>query len=220
MIRKTVKFLVFFLLPLLLAMILLLSFSSYWMYSRFNTEVPVAELTFTPFSENIYIAELRTGDFCLPEEFPVYGDQWQLDASFLKWQGPAVLLGFESLYRLERLSGRYSDINEQNTREKLSHNLKPEVWFDFFESRLLNAAEWLVDTQYGSSVYHDIETGKKYIVYKTEDALIVKQKPRQDANRENDILTIEISHACGKEPDFADRLAARINRLALHYLEW
>jgi len=199
-------------------LLVLLSFSSYWIYSRFNAEQPVAELTFKYFDKDVYIAELRSGDFCWPEEFPIYGDQWQLDASFLKWKGAGVVLGFDSLYRLERLSGRYSNIRDQNTLNKLSHDLRPDVWFDLFESGLLKTDHWLVDTQFGSSVYLDIDTGKKYIVYKTEDALIVKQKPREIAAKNQDMLTIEISRACGTEPDFMDRLARVINRLAIRYI--
>jgi len=32
------------------------------------------------------------------------------------------------------------------------------------------------------------------------------------------MLTIEISRACGTEPDFMDRLARVINRLAIRYI--
>lgn len=217
MLRKLFKFLLLVCIPLLVLLLALLSFSSYWLYDRFNAEHPVAQLEFRPFDDDVYIAVLRTGDLCLPEEFPVYGDQWQLDASFLKWKGPAVALGFESVYRLDRLSGRYSDVAEQNTRRKLSHNLQPDIWFDPFESTLLNAGNWLVDTQYGSSVYHDIDTSKQYIIYKTEDALITRSRDRPEPVAGN-TLSIRISRACAGEPGFMDKLARYINQLAMQYL--
>jgi hypothetical protein len=217
MLRRLLKFILVIGFPFVLVLVALLSFSSYWLYDRFNIEQPVAELEFKAFADDVYIAVLRSGDFCFPEEFPVYGDQWQLDASFLKWKGPAVTLGFESLYRLDRLSGRYTDVREQNTRRKLSHDLRPELWFDPFESALLNAGHWLVDTQYGSSVYHDIDTGKKYIIYKTEDALIVKTR-EQPATRDDGMLSIQISRACAQAPGWTDQLATWINSLAMQYL--
>ncbi len=217
---RLVRFLIFGVIPLLVILLVLLGFSSYWTYSRFNTEVPVAELKFSRFGEDVYIAELRSGDFCFPEEFPLYGDQWQLDAAFLKWKGPGVMLGLESVYRLDRLSGRYADIREQNSRQRLSHDLRPEAWFDLFESRLLQYGDWLLDTQYGSSVFMNIDIRQRYIVYKTEDALIVKQQPLQDGRQDGNMLTIEISRACGNQPDRLSQATALINRLALRYLSW
>ncbi|MCG8325688.1 MAG: hypothetical protein MI673_09230 [Thiotrichales bacterium] len=220
MTRKLIGIVLYFAVPLFIVMLIVLSLSSYWMYSRFNIEKPIAELVFRPFDESVYIAEVRTGDFCFPQEFPVYGDQWQLDAGFLKWKGAGVMLGFESLYRLDRLSGRYSDINEQNTRRTRSHDLRPEVWFDPFESGLLNQGHWLIDTRFGSSVYLDIDTAKKYIVYKTEDALIVKQTPGKSAIEGQNLLDIEISRACGNDPGIMDKLAREINRLAVRYVRF
>ena len=35
------------------------------------------------------------------------GDLWQLDLNLLRWKSLAELIGLESGYRLERLSGRY-----------------------------------------------------------------------------------------------------------------
>ncbi len=219
MFRRLLKWTVFIFLPLGIGLLVLLASTSYWLYHRFNTETPVAELAFKPFSRDVYIAELRTGDFCIPEEFPIYGDQWQLDAQFLKWKGPGVLIGLQSLYQLDRLSGRYADTQRQNTEKKVSYDLQPEVWFDLFQSGLLNKQHWLVDTQFGSSVYLDIDISKTYIVYKTEDALIVKQTPRNFDRVNDSLLTIQINRACASEPHWTETIANRLNVLALEYLQ-
>lgn len=217
--RRLLRFLLFVVIPLLLVGLFLTSMSSYWMFHRFNSEQAIAELTFKPFARDVYIAELRTGDFCLAEEFPVYGDQWQLDAQFLKWKDPGVLIGLQSLYQLDRLSGRYADTNQQNTEHKQSHDLQAEVWFDLFESGLLKKDHWLVDTTYGSSVYMDIDITKTYVVLKTEDALIVKQKPRNFDRENNSIITIQINRACAKEPHWTEYFANQLNNLALQHLQ-
>lgn len=48
------------------------------------------------------------------------GDLWQLDARLFKWKGLAALIGLEPGYRLDRLSGRYLAIEQQ----QLAHNIK------------------------------------------------------------------------------------------------
>jgi hypothetical protein len=55
------------------------------------------------------------------------GDLWQLDARLLQWKGLAHLIGLQSGYRLEKLSGRYLSIEQQNlaqlTRVELARSL-------------------------------------------------------------------------------------------------
>ncbi|WP_313026421.1 hypothetical protein [Pseudomonas lopnurensis] len=42
------------------------------------------------------------------------GDLWQLDLHVLRWKNLAELIGLESGYRLERLSGRYLAVEQQD----------------------------------------------------------------------------------------------------------
>ncbi|EWC40411.1 hypothetical protein [Stutzerimonas stutzeri] len=42
------------------------------------------------------------------------GDLWQLDLRLLRWKSLAELIGLEPGYRLERLSGRYLAVEQQN----------------------------------------------------------------------------------------------------------
>ena len=65
--------------------------------------------------EQSYLARLRTGDFCSEEIYAVLGDQWRLDAQFLKWHYWASLVGLKSYYRLERLEGRYRSVADMRT---------------------------------------------------------------------------------------------------------
>ena len=80
-------------------------------YDRLTHESKIAEISFREigpqhfgaivlFKNNTKILDLR-------------GDEWQIDARVLKWRGMAVLIGFDTLYRLDRLSGRYRDITQR-----------------------------------------------------------------------------------------------------------
>ncbi|MWV12479.1 hypothetical protein F3I62_10280 [Pseudomonas sp. R-28-1W-6] len=43
------------------------------------------------------------------------GDLWQLDARLLRWKGLAALIGLQPGYRLEKLSGRFLAIEQQES---------------------------------------------------------------------------------------------------------
>ena len=92
------------------AIVLLLLAFNFNTFHRLTAEEPIAELRFTRVGQQAYEVVLRYGDFCKPETYRLYGDQWRLDAEFLKWRPWANLLGFDAMYRIERLGGRYLDI--------------------------------------------------------------------------------------------------------------
>ena len=216
---KTLKVFKWLVLLPTITLVVLVLVAPFYIYDRFNAEHPVAKLAFVHLSDQQYLAVLRTGDFCKKENFKIYGDQWQLDASFLRWKGLAVSLGFESMYRLDRLTGRYRSTDEQNSKPIVAYDIAPKVWFDLFadsQGKLL--PEFLVDARFGSSVYLDIDPTLLFTVYRTEDALIAKSQTRPKTAVEDGMATIEINNACLKEPQFFAILAKKINQLAIQWL--
>lgn len=190
-----------------------------YVYERFNQEQAIAKIEFTQQSDQMFLAHVYKGEFCFKEDFPISGDQIQLDASFLKWKGWAVLLGFESLYRLDRLSGRYSKIEDQRTRALSNHDLAAEVVFDvFIDSGLDGESSWMVDSQYGSSVYIDIRPDLIYKIYKTEDGLVAKSEPKPGLQRQDGVLMINIENPCAKMENSVGPLLKKINDTVLKIL--
>ena len=101
-----------------------------------------------------------------PKQYVLYGDQWQIDARVVRWKLPALMAGVPPLYRLERLSGRYSDVAREATGTRSVHALDdwpaPDLgslkqsfpnWFPF------------VDVQFGSAAYMPLFDGAKYQVF-------------------------------------------------------
>ncbi|MGQ0657595.1 MAG: hypothetical protein ACT4NU_05795 [Chromatiales bacterium] len=196
----------------------LLLIAPFHVYGRFNAERPIAELWFEPRGHQSYVAHVATGDTCSYQSYGISGDQWQLDASFLKWKGITALLGLESRYRLDRLSGRYSDVKKQNLSKPRSHDLAPDLLIDLFPSKRVSGAPGLfVDTIYGSSVYLDIDTTKRYRVYKTEDALIARAVERPATTSSGGPLTVVIDKACGEKAGIVERLLRYLNNLVVKY---
>jgi len=100
--------------------------------------------------------------------FEIRGDEWRLEARVIKYKPWATVLGLDSQYRLDRFSGRYSDTQEEATRERSVYDMRPErrTGIDF-----LNTAETvaeylpLVDIpDYGQGVYMPMADGARYQV--------------------------------------------------------
>ena len=197
----------------LIALGILLVLTPFYVYEVFNQEFPIARLEFTRTGDLDYMARLSRGDFCTVERYPVRGDQFQLDAGFVKWKGPAVLLGFRPRYRLDRLAGRYGDTTLQNTRPASAHDLAPDMLFDFFSENARQSVDgWLIDTSYGSSVYYPIDPALRYTVYATEDGLVLRSVPIQEFTRDNGNLVIEITQGCGETGTTAREFFLRLNK--------
>jgi len=194
------------------AFVLLLVVSIYG-FSALTDETLIAELEFEPSGEQSYLAYLRTGDFCTDEIYAVLGDQWRLDAQFLKWHYWASLLGFKSRYRLERLEGRYRDVAEQNLKPTLAHGLAPPSAIDIGNlTGRLGRLNFLADASYGSSTYHDIDTSLTYLVYKSPTAVFTRSRPKLSRQSAGEVLSVEVRRGCGTAPGAFTRFAGWVNR--------
>ena len=78
------------------AVSLVLLTATVYTYDRLSAETLIAELRFDAMGERQYLAQLRTGDRCSERTFVVLGDQWRVDAQFLKWKYWALLFGLDS----------------------------------------------------------------------------------------------------------------------------
>ena len=152
------------------ALSIVLLTATIYTYDRLTAETLIAELRFDATGERQYVAHLRTGDRCDERTFPVLGDQWRVDAEFLKWKYWALLLGLDSQYRLDRLEGRYRSAAEQNSQPNVAHDLSERTAVDLVAlAESLGSWNFLLDATYGSSTYQDIDVDNVYYVYRTHD---------------------------------------------------
>ncbi len=84
-------------------------------YARLTHERPVAEIVFEQRGEQTFNATLTQVPNGEIQMFVLSGDEWQLDARVLKWKGWANLFGLDAQYRLERVSGRYRNIDQERS---------------------------------------------------------------------------------------------------------
>ncbi len=206
MIRRTLLFPLTSLGLVAILVLLLVRYNQYTLLSL-PDESPIAELHFGKSGTQQYEASIAYGDFCHPEKYQLYGNQWRLDAQFLKWHSWANLLGFDSMYRIERLGGRYLDVQNENARQHLSYTLYEEGGIDLPEILHGYGGRFSpVDTLFGSSVYDDMQEGFLYRVYRAQSGLLVRKSALLDATSPGAGLTIEINKACGAQPGWFSRL--------------
>ena len=187
---------------------LVLLSASVYTYTSLTSESLVAELRFNLIGEREYLARLRTGDFCEEEQFQVMGDQWRLDAEFIKWKYWALALGLDSQYRLDRFEGRYRLTSEQNSEPSHAYDLKKDTVLDMGElSKALGFFNFLVDTTYGSSTYNNIDTESVFYIYRTQTGLITRSKMDALPQRGQAGLVVQVTRPCGGAPGYWQRFS-------------
>ncbi len=144
-------------------------------YARLTFERPVAEIVFQqrgPQSFNATLTQVPNGEI---QMFVLAGDEWQLDARVLKWKGWANLFGLDAQYRLERVSGRYRDIEQERTAERTVYPLAENPGLDLWQITLDNPSRLpFVDAVYGNAAYMPMSDGARYEVSITQTGLIAR----------------------------------------------
>ncbi len=157
---------------------LLMAFS-YYSYGRLTSEQVISSVQFRQTAADEYEARLMIrGE--RDRIFSLRGDEWQLDARLISWKPPVTILGLDPIYRLERLSGRFSDIERERTEVRTVHALAPDSYLDIWAvARKFPLLTPGVDAQYGSATYVPMSDGARFEVSLSRDA--VKARPVNDA---------------------------------------
>jgi hypothetical protein len=103
------------------------------------------------------------------------GDEWQVDARIVKWKPLANIVGFDAAYRLERISGRYTEIADERSAPHTVYPLSQESRLDVW-SLIRRISSWVpwIDALYGSAVYVPMADGASFAVMVTQSGLIVR----------------------------------------------
>jgi len=164
----------------LLLIIILLIFSNLNTYQRLIYENDIAEVLIRKLARQKYqlvlIYPQGSEQVNEPEYYSLYGDEWQLDARIIKWKGWANIIGLDSYYQLERVSGRYANIEQANTLPPSAHQLSGEqkgvnIWK---LKNLMKSKLPFLDAYYGQSVFVPMRDGAKFSVTMSQTGLVVR----------------------------------------------
>jgi len=152
-------------------------------YARLTHEQAAAHVTTRQLGERHYVVTVQE-----PRQparhFELRGDEWQIDARVLKWRYLATVVGFDTAYRLERLSGRYSDVASERAGPRTVYSLAPETSLDLWSLvRRHHRYMPLADALYGSAAYVPMAEGAEYAVTVSASGLVVR--PSNEAARKS-----------------------------------
>ena len=122
-------------------------------YQRLTSEAPAGELDLSRVAPHQYDAVLTYPNGTVAIFF-LRGDEWQVDARILKWQASVDLLGFDTAFRLDRISGRYTKIEDERGQPRTVYQLHPPEAIDLWDlaRRYHRWLPW-VDALYGSATF-------------------------------------------------------------------
>jgi len=152
-------------------------------YKQILSEEKVCSVSFQKLDTQHYIATLTDVEG-KAHQYDLRGDQWQIDARIVKWNGTLAKWGVKPAYRLDRISGRYFDLEKETSAARTAHAITAspqgmDVWL------LLNKhANWMsaVDAIYGSATYLPMKDKANFEVTLTYSGLVAR--PLNDAAKD------------------------------------
>ena len=149
-------------------------------YRSLHADVPVAQITLRQVMPQRFSATL-TPEAGESRTVELLGDQWEVDARVVRWQLPARLAGVPPLYRLERISGRYVDIQKERESTRSLFDLTDAGQLDLWTLKR-QFPQWLpfVDADFGSGAYLPMVDGGRFDLLLSPDGGLVA-KPADQA---------------------------------------
>ena len=135
---------------------------------------PLVTLSFVADGAQRYRVNLLEGGE--EREVLLEGDLWQLDARLLGWKGLAALIGLEPGYRLEKLSGRFLAIEQQqNARHAQVQLAQSPYGIDLWRWLRLGQRDlFLSEPQAARVTYLPIADGAMFAVSLSPTGLLAK----------------------------------------------
>jgi len=151
-------------------------------YQRLSFEQPAGELQLAQVGTKEFNATLTYPDG-ERANFALRGDEWQVDARVLKWHSFANLLGFDAAYRLERIGGRYTSVEDERALPRTVYELNTPGRIDPWElaHRYHSWVPW-IDALYGNATYVPMADGALYEIKVSQSGLI--SRPLNQAARD------------------------------------
>ena len=154
-------------------------------YRRLTGEQPAASVSIRRLGERQFRLTLSEPG-AAPRDFQVLGDLWQIDTRVIRWRGLPALVDFDTVYRLERLSGRDAGTTQDGTTRSaqgLAEREPVDLWVLL---RRYRAFLPFVDASRGSAGPLPLVDGAQYTVSVSASGPLVRQNaaaPREGSER-------------------------------------
>ncbi|HJS39268.1 MAG TPA: hypothetical protein VJ789_14180 [Burkholderiales bacterium] len=148
-------------------------------YSRLTHEEEAARVILRSLGPQRYeLLLVRAGS--PSQRYELQGDEWQIDARVMKWGAMGNLVGLDTVYRFERLAGRYANHDQERKGPRTVHALSQDGALDFWQLlKKYHKYMPLADAMYGSAAYVPMADGAQYVVSVSTTGLLIR--PLNDA---------------------------------------
>jgi hypothetical protein len=144
-------------------------------YRALTHEELAAHVTTRPVGPQHFRADFRFPDG-REVSYSLAGDEFYVDAHILKWKPIANLLGAHTAYELDRVSGRYVDLDDERGRPRTVHSLSEPRALDLFAwRRRTPVLGSLVDAEYGSATFVPANAPAEYDLRVSTSGLMVRR---------------------------------------------
>jgi hypothetical protein len=142
-------------------------------YRKLTPEQPAAGVSVHRLGERQFRLTLSVPG-AAPRDFQVLGDEWQIDTRVIRWRGLPALEGVDTVYRLERLSGRDAGTKDGAARstQGLAEWEAVDLWVLL---RRYRAFLPFVDASQGSAGPVPLADGAQYTVSVSASGPLVRQ---------------------------------------------
>ena len=144
-------------------------------YRALTHEEVAAVVRTEPLGSNRFQVQFRFPDG-REVSYTLNGDQLYVDARILKWHPLANILGLHTAYELDRVTGRYHDLTQEQQQPRTVLSLAPERQVDLFNLRQRYALlSPLLDADYGSATFAAADSPAQYEVRVSTSGLLIRK---------------------------------------------
>ena len=146
-------------------------------YRALTQEELAVRISVRPYAPQRFTAKLRFPDG-REASYAISGDEIYLDARILKWHALASLLGLVPAYELDRIGGRYRDLEQEKGAARTLYTLGREKPVDLFAlTKRFPFLEHFVDATYGSAAFVPVGEPAELELRVSTTGLLIRPAP-------------------------------------------
>lgn len=169
-IRKLIGFSIF----LTIALFASLLFFGAQGYRGLTDETLVANVIIMPTAEQRYTAIVEF-DQGAQLKFELAGDEVMFEANVLKWKPWVQILGLGAAYRMDRIRGRFKNINDERSELATVYSLNDNDSPSFSDWReKYQKLSYLLDVEHGSASYASANSVSRFQLMITNNGLLLR----------------------------------------------
>ena len=146
-------------------------------YRALTQEELAARISVRPYAPQRFTAKLAFPDG-REASYAISGDEIYLDARILKWHALANMLGLTTAYELDRIGGRYREVEQERALPRTLYPLGREKPVDLFAlTKRYPYLEHFVDAKYGSAAFVPVGEPAELELRVSTTGLLIRPAP-------------------------------------------